>query len=105
MRHLLFVFILIFQLPLIAQTVIKMKRNGGVSIISCKVNGLPLDFIFDTGASDVSINLALANFMYKNGYLNIDDFIGTGNYYDANGNLTEGIQIIFQYILKFLIEI
>ena len=81
-----------------SQTVIKMKREGGVSVISCKVNGLPLDFIFDTGASDVSINMTLANFMYKNGYLSIDDILGTGNYYDANGNLSEGVQINFKSI-------
>jgi predicted aspartyl protease len=43
-----------------SQTVIQMKREGGVSIIPCKVNGLQLSFIFDTGASDVSISLTEA---------------------------------------------
>lgn len=44
----------------LSQTVIQMKRQGGVSIIPCKVNGLQLSFIFDTGASDVTISLTEA---------------------------------------------
>lgn len=55
--------LLFFRLNSYAQTVIKMRRQGGVSVISCKVNGLKLDFIFDTGASDVSISLTEVLFM------------------------------------------
>ena len=76
-----------------SQTVIKMKSEGGVSIIPCKVNGLNLNFIFDTGASDVSISLTEASFMLKNGYLDTNDIIGTSNYLDANGNISEGVII------------
>ena len=81
-----------------SQTVIQMKREGGVSIIPCKLNGLALSFIFDTGASDVSISLTEATFMFKNGYLNKNDIIGTSNYSDANGNISEGINIILREI-------
>jgi hypothetical protein len=70
-----------------------MKKEGGVSIIPCKVNGLSLSFIFDTGASDVTISLTEAQFMFKNGYLTKDDIIGTSKYSDANGNISEGINI------------
>jgi clan AA aspartic protease (TIGR02281 family) len=70
-----------------------MKREGGVSIIPCKVNGLNLSFIFDTGASDVTISLTEASFMLKNGYLNKEDIFGTTKYSDANGNISEGIII------------
>lgn len=76
-----------------SQTIIKMKSEGGVSIIPCKVNGLNLNFIFDTGASDVSISLTEASFMLKNGYLDTADIIGTSNYLDANGNINEGVVI------------
>jgi hypothetical protein len=92
-------FILIFiigcftQLNSDAQTVIKMRRDGGVSVISCKVNGLKLDFIFDTGASDVSISLTEVLFMMKNGYLNKEDIIGTNKYYNADGDLKEGLVV------------
>jgi uncharacterized protein (TIGR02145 family) len=77
----------------VSQTVIQMKREGGVSIVPCKVNGLKLSFIFDTGASDVTISLTEATFMLKNGYLSKNDIIGTSNYSDANGDISEGINI------------
>lgn len=70
-----------------------MKKEGDVSIIPCKVNGLPLSFIFDTGASDVTISLTEATFMLKNDYLTKDDIIGSENYLDASGNISEGIVI------------
>ena len=100
MRNIFFILLLIFQLPFVGQTqtVIKMKREGGVSIIPCKVNGLNLNFIFDTGASDVSISLTEASFMLKNGYLEKSDIIGTSNYIDATGKLSEGVNIILKEI-------
>jgi tetratricopeptide (TPR) repeat protein len=70
-----------------------MKRQGGVSIIPCKVNGLDLELIFDTGASDVSISLTEASSMLENGKLTKSDIIGTSNYINANGDITEGIVI------------
>jgi clan AA aspartic protease (TIGR02281 family) len=70
-----------------------MKNIGGVSIIPCKVNGLNLNFIFDTGASNVSISMTEASFMFKNGYLEKSDIIGSSNFLDANGNINEGVLI------------
>jgi len=70
-----------------------MKRQSGVSIIPCKVNGLDLELIFDTGASDISISLIEASSMLKNGKLTKSDIIGTSNYVNANGDITEGIVI------------
>src|SRR6185312_15481065 len=85
-------FLLVFG-SLFSQTIIKMKRQGGVSIIPCKVNGLNLELIFDTGASDVSISLTEAESMLDNGKLTRGDIIGTSNYVNANGDMTEGIVI------------
>ncbi|MFZ1785377.1 MAG: tetratricopeptide repeat protein [Ferruginibacter sp.] len=95
MWNIIILLILLFQLPITgqSQTVIQMKSEGGVSIIPCKVNGLYLNFIFDTGASDVSISLTEATFMLKNGYLENDDILGTSKYFDANGNLNKGVVI------------
>jgi len=70
-----------------------MKRENGVSILPCKVNGLNLKFIFDTGASDVSISMTEATFMLKNEYLDEDDIIGKSKYQDANGTISEGVNI------------
>ena len=78
---------------LFSQTVIKMKRDGGVSIIPCKVNGLNLNFIFDTGASSVSLSMTEATFMLKNGYLSESDILGTNKFLDASGKISEGVII------------
>ena len=46
--------------------VIKLYRQASnVYTIPCKVNGLALNFIFDTGASSVSISKSEAIFMLK----------------------------------------
>lgn len=74
--------------------VIQMKKlPGGTYEIPCKVNGLALKFIFDTGASDVSISLTEALFMLKNGYLTEEDITGTEYYSIANGEIAEGTTI------------
>ena len=78
---------------LFSQTVIKMKRDGGISIIPCKVNGLNLNFIFDTGASNVSLSMTEATFMLKNGYLSESDILGTNKFSDATGKISEGVII------------
>ena len=69
------------------------KMEGGTYEIPCKVNGLQLKFIFDTGASDVSISLTEALFMLKNGYLSEEDFTGTQSYQTASGEILEGTTI------------
>lgn len=79
-----------------AQTQIKMEKKGGVFYIPCMVNGLNLKFIFDTGASNVSISLSEAIFMLKNGYINEDDIIGTEKYQIANGDIAEGTTLIIR---------
>ena len=89
----LFLMGLLFSLALFSQTTIKMQREGGVSTIPCKVNGLNLSFIFDTGAADVSISQTEALFMLKNRYLSHEDLVGNPNYSNANGELTEGTMI------------
>lgn len=76
-----------------SQLVIQMKREGGVSVVPCKVNGLNLSFIFDTGASDVTMSLTEASFMLKNGYLSKEDIIGSEKYLDATGSVSEGITV------------
>lgn len=75
------------------QRTITMEKINGIYMIPCKVNGLSLKFVLDTGASDVSISETEALFMLKNGYLKKED-IGEKEYYTlANGNITEGVTI------------
>ena len=85
--------IVLFAITLNAQTKITMLKEGGIYTVPCKVNGLPLKFISDTGASDVSISLTEALFMLKNGYLKKED-IGESVYYSiANGDVAKGTKL------------
>ena len=52
---------------------VPFSREGDLCKVGCKVNGLPLHFVFDTGASSVSISTVEATFMLKNGYLSRED--------------------------------
>ena len=54
---------------------VKFRREGGVLFIPVEINGFPMDFIFDTGASSVSMSLTEAIFMYKQGRLTDDDIL------------------------------
>lgn len=97
MRKLFLLTVLIFAVVIASpQVTIQMKREGGVSIVPCKVNGLNLKFIFDTGAGDVSISMTEATFMLKNDYLSAADIVGKANYLDANGNISVGVKIILR---------
>lgn len=69
---------------------IPFTKEGGVCKVMCAINGLPLHFIFDTGAADVSISSVEATFMAKNDFLSSSDIIGKQNYQTADGNITEG---------------
>lgn len=74
------------------------KEQGGVYTIPCKVNDLPLKFIFDTGASSVSISKSEAIFMLKNGYLSENDIIGSQQFQTASGAILEGTRILIKKI-------
>lgn len=69
---------------------IPFTKEGGVCKVKCAINGLPLHFIFDTGATDISISSVEATFMAKNDFLSSSDIIGKQNYQTADGNITEG---------------
>lgn len=72
---------------------IPFTKEGGVCKVKCAINGLPLHFIFDTGATDISISSVEATFMAKNDFLSSSDIIGKQNYQTADGNITEGTVI------------
>ncbi|MGM9818261.1 MAG: retroviral-like aspartic protease family protein [Paludibacteraceae bacterium] len=71
---------------------------NGVTKVDCIINGLPLNFVFDTGASDVTISQTEANFMFKNGYLKPKDIIGSQYYQVADGNVAVGTTFLLNKI-------
>ena len=99
-KQILWIFLLVtFSSSVFAQTKIMMQKEGGVYTIPCKVNGVQLKFIFDTGASNVTISLTEALFMIKNGYLSKDDIYGSSYAQLANGDITENTEILLREIV------
>lgn len=74
-------------------TEVPFTRESGIYKVKCTINGLPLNFYFDTGASDVTMSNVEASFMMKNGYLSSKDVVGTQYYGTANGDISEGTVI------------
>ena len=89
------------SVPLTEESVTEIdfkRHNGGTFEIPCDINGLALQMIFDTGASDVTISSVEANFMFKNGYLSEKDIKGKKYYQIANGQISEGTTITLREV-------
>lgn len=74
------------------------KKPGGTYEVPCAINGLPLKFIFDTGASDVTLSSVEADFMLKNDYLSERDFRGSRRYLTASGNVCDGALVCLKEV-------
>lgn len=72
---------------------IPFSKEGNMCKVKCAVNGLPLHFIFDTGASNVSLSSVEATFMVKNGYLSASDIVGKQHFLTTSGEVSEGTVI------------
>jgi len=79
-------------------TKVGFTKENGVLYIPVEINGVPMRFIFDTGASSVTMSLTEANFLAKQGKLTDDDILGSENFMDANGNISEGTEIILRSV-------
>jgi len=63
-----------------------MEETNGVYKIPCSVNGLKMKFIFDTGASVVSLSQSMAEYMFDNDYLTEKDILGKAQTQIADGS-------------------
>lgn len=70
-----------------------MTPMGGVYEIPIKINGVNMDIIFDTGASNISISETEVRFLWKQGKLDEDDILGSMQFKDATGKISEGTVI------------
>ena len=77
---------------------IPFTREHGICRVNCSINGLPLYFVFDTGASDVTLSMVEANFMLKNDYLSEQDLSGTCRYITADGSISEGTVVTLREV-------
>ena len=69
---------------------IPFSKENGLCKVKCAINGIELHFVFDTGASVVSMSDVEASFMFKNGYISKNDIIGSSNFMTASGKIEEG---------------
>jgi len=74
----------------LSKTVVKMEKVNGVYEIPTEIDGIPMHFIFDTGAGLISISETEATFLYKQEKLSKEDILGNGSFIDANGNISDG---------------
>ncbi len=72
---------------------IKMENEEGVNYVWIEINGLKLRFVFDTGASNISISPAEASVLYRQGTLNRNDILDIEYFQDATGRISEGTTI------------
>lgn len=108
MKKLIIIFISLVLIPctVIGEVVVPMeKQENGLFLIPCKVNGVPMKFIFDTGASSVNISMAEALFLLKNKYIQESDIKGTSRAQIANGEIVENTRILLRKIVIGGIEI
>lgn len=91
--RLLLICLLLVPEAVMAQIRITMEQDGGVYKVPCTVNGLKLKFIFDTGASTVSISSTIAGMMLENDYLKKSDIVGSGASVIADGSIVDHTRI------------
>ncbi len=64
-------------------------EKGGNKFVSVKVNGIPFQMTFDSGASVMSISYNEVITLAKNGVLSEDDFLGKTQTMTASGDVIE----------------
>lgn len=79
-------------------TKVQMRKDGGVYYVPIIVNGLNLDFIFDTGASSISLSAAEAAVMARQGKITEDDVVGQAPFSDANGDISVGTVVLLRTV-------
>ena len=72
---------------------VHMTKEGGVYLVPITVNGLSLKFIFDTGASSISMSSAEAMVMLRQGRISKEDIVGQQQFQDATGGISVGTVI------------
>lgn len=88
--------LLSIELICFGQTIHIRKGEGGVYSIKCKLNSVPMEFIFDTGCNDVTISMLEAKFLIKQGLLDTADILSQRIYMTANGSTDTSITILIR---------
>ena len=81
-----------------SHTKVNMRKESGVYLVPVTVNGLNLDFVFDTGASSISLSSAEAAVMHKQGKITNDDIVGQNQFQDATGGISVGTVVLLRTV-------
>ena len=79
-------------------SIIKMRNYNGIYKIPAQVDGIDLDFIFDTGASTLCLSDEEANTLRKLGKLTDADILGDTEGLIANGTLAKGTVVVLRAV-------
>jgi uncharacterized protein len=72
-----------------SHTTVLLKDDGGTFVVPVEINGaITLDFIIDSGASDVSVPADVVSTLIRTGTITDADFIGSATYTLADGSKT-----------------
>ena len=78
--------------------IVRMRQESGVYWVPVEINGVSMEFIFDTGASDITFSETEARFLFKQGKLSEEDIKGKRQYMTADGSIAEGTVIILKTV-------
>jgi clan AA aspartic protease (TIGR02281 family) len=83
--------------PLPGAEAIALRNNGGVYVVAVRINGaITLDFIVDSGASDVLIPADVAMTLARAGTIAEGDFIGDQEYRIGDGSTLKSARFILR---------
>lgn len=81
----------------VAAETIPLQRDRGGFLVVGRINGaVTVNFVLDTGASDVLIPQEVADALTRSGALGRDDFIGTQTYQLADGSRLKSRRIVLR---------
>lgn len=90
--RIIYIIIFLFQFAS-GQSTIIMEEINGVYYVPCKVNGVDMSFVFDTGASEVSLSKIKADELVRQGLLTEEDILGKVNFKVADGTVGVGLKV------------
>ena len=79
------------------QTIVPMVPEGGTFLVPVRINDqITLNFVIDSGASDVSVPADVVMTLLRTGTITNSDFLGTQEYRMANGKTVPSQQFVIR---------
>ncbi len=79
--------------------VIQLYESGGVSILEVNIGGIDANVILDSGASDLSVPVALEEMLLENKVISKNDYLQPGLYTIADGSIKIASRFVVPYVI------